>query len=90
MLTSRVEQGVPLEMLDLRVCIPHSDGRAEDWLQALSGIIVNVLGLEKTFEGREQMKSLWKIVSRGPFANHDHSHSLADTDSNGEDEDGDE
>ena len=87
MLTSRVEQGVPLEMLDLRMCIPHSDGRAEDWLQALS---VNVLGPEKTFEGREQMKSLWKIVSRGPFANHDHSHSLADTDSDGEDEDSEE
>jgi hypothetical protein len=87
-LTRRVEQGVPLEMLDLRMCIPHPDGRAEDWLQSLSGIIVNVLGPEKTFEGREQMKSLWKIVACGPFANHDNCHSLADTDSG--DEDGEE
>ena len=53
-LRKRVDQGVPVETLDLRMCEAHSDGRAEDWLQSLSEIVVDVLRPEQTFEVREK------------------------------------
>ena len=49
-LMKRVEQGVPVEMLDLLMCFTHQDGRAEDWLRSLSKIVVDILGPEKTFD----------------------------------------
>ena len=92
----RMEQGVQVEMLDLRMCVPHldSDCRTEDWLLSLSEIVVDVLGPEKTFEARDQMKSMWKTVARGPFIDYDNSseddHSLAYTGGDDEGEDGEE
>jgi hypothetical protein len=65
-LMKRVEQGVPVETLDLRMCIPHPEW-AEDYLQSLSKIGVDVLGPVETLEAREEIKSRWKTVARGPF-----------------------
>ncbi|KAI9462908.1 hypothetical protein BJY52DRAFT_1166858 [Lactarius psammicola] len=60
-LMKRVEQGVPLEMLDLRWCLPHPryDPDPAAVVQPLSEIAVNVLVPEKTFQSRGQMDSLW-------------------------------
>jgi hypothetical protein len=63
----RVEQGVPLEMLDLRMCDPPPDVHLEDWLRSLSEIVVDVLGPGKNPEAREQMEAMWETVARGPF-----------------------
>lgn len=71
-LMKRVEQGVLVEMLDLRMCIPHLRGHTENWLRSLSEIVVDVLGPEKT-ETMEQMMSMWKTVARGPFVDIDDS-----------------
>ncbi|KAF8265103.1 hypothetical protein EI94DRAFT_1736595 [Lactarius quietus] len=63
-----VEQGVPVKMLDLRMCTQDQDSRAEeDWLRSLTDIVANVLGPEKTPEEREQMAFMWETVGRGPF-----------------------
>ena len=85
-LMRRVEQGVPVDMLDLRMCFAHEDGRSDDWLRSLSEVVVDVLGPEKTFDfkARDQMKSMWDAVARGPFADDDdyrednHSYSVSD------------
>ena len=91
-LKKRVEQGVPVEVLDLRMCVPQPDGRAEGWLRSLSEIVVDVLGPEKTSDAREQMKSMWKTVARGPFADNDNSRedNHSDAGSDDKDEDGEE
>jgi hypothetical protein len=44
--------------LDFRIYLRHPDGRAEDWLQSLSGIVVDVLDPEKSFQAWQQMKSM--------------------------------
>jgi hypothetical protein len=79
-LMKRVEQGVPVETLDLRMCIPHSEDdeetSAKDWIQLLSEIVVDVLGPEETLEARKQMKSRWKTVARGPFIDNANSREL--------------
>ncbi|KAH9007229.1 hypothetical protein EDB86DRAFT_3097703 [Lactarius hatsudake] len=49
-LTKRVEQGVPLETLDLRKCL--ATGHA---IELLSEIVVDVLGPEKTYETGSDM-----------------------------------
>ena len=86
-LMKRVEQGVPLEMLDLRLLSPH--GRAADWLRSLSEIVVDVLG-PATFEVTEQMRSMWMTVARGIFVDNDNSseynHSDTSSDVEGEDD----
>ena len=41
-LMKRVKEGVPVKVLDLRMC-GIADNRAEDWLQSLSDIVVDVL-----------------------------------------------
>ncbi|KAH9172165.1 hypothetical protein EDB89DRAFT_1906442 [Lactarius sanguifluus] len=51
-LTKRVEQGVPLETLDLRKCL--ATGHA---IELLSEIVVDVLGPEKTYETGSDMFS---------------------------------
>lgn len=56
----RVEEGVPLEMLDLRACRDDNSTEA----QLLNEIVVNVLGPVKTFEEREQIKNMWDPVVR--------------------------
>jgi hypothetical protein len=80
---NRVEQGVPVKTLDLRLCESYG-GRAEDWLRLFSQIVVDVLVPEKTGEAMEQMKSMWKAVARGPFV------SNVDFGSDDEDEDDEE
>ena len=52
-LMKRVEQGVPLETLDLRTCLATS--RA---VELLSEIVVDVLGPEETLKTRAQMLSM--------------------------------
>ena len=56
----RVEQGVPLELLDLRMCGPNNFVA----LELPSENVVNILGPENT---GEQMKSAWRTVARAPF-----------------------
>ncbi|KAH9058276.1 hypothetical protein EDB87DRAFT_1626765 [Lactarius vividus] len=51
-LMKRVEQGVPLETLDLRRCLATSHA-----IELLSEIVVNVLGPENIYETRSQMVS---------------------------------
>jgi hypothetical protein len=68
----RVEQGVPLETLDLRTCLATS--RA---VELLSEIVVDVLGPDKTLETRAQTGFTWNSAGRGLF--------VADDDSGSED-----
>jgi hypothetical protein len=53
-LKKRVEQGVPLETLDLRTCRLDVNRRRGDpaAVQSFTEIVVNVLGLESAFEAR--------------------------------------
>ena len=62
-LMKRMEQGVPLELLDLRMCVPRDFVALELPRENL----VNILGPENTAEPGEQMISAWKTVARGPF-----------------------
>ncbi|KAH9058299.1 hypothetical protein EDB87DRAFT_1626864 [Lactarius vividus] len=57
-LMKRVEQGVPLEILDLRACLATS--RA---VELLSEIVDDVLGPEETVESKEQVVSLFQCLS---------------------------
>jgi hypothetical protein len=84
-LMKRVEQGVPLEVLDLRMCYPsHYDPRAE--LRQLNEIVVDVLGPE-SYEASEHMRSLWKSVHLGVFLDDDaREDSESDTSSDTEEE----
>jgi hypothetical protein len=59
-LMKRVEQGVPLEILDLHACVATT--RAVD---LLSEIVVDVLGPEKTLVETEEMFSTWHSAARG-------------------------
>ena len=61
-LMKRVEQGVPLETLDLHTCAATS--RAVD---LLSQIVVDVSGPEKTLDESEEMISKWDSAARGPI-----------------------
>ena len=67
-LMKRVEQGVPLEILDLRTCTPFMEYPA---VQLLSEIVVNVLGPEETIDARAQIVSMWDRLAHGPFVGHD-------------------
>jgi len=64
-LMKRVEQGVPLEMLDLRLCEEDSDNAAA--VQLFSEFVVDVLGPEETFEARKQVRAMWDSLARGPL-----------------------
>ncbi|KAH9172618.1 hypothetical protein EDB89DRAFT_1885848 [Lactarius sanguifluus] len=77
-LMKRVEQGVPLETLDLRTCLATS--RA---IELLSEIVVDVLGPEKSLEKMARMRDIWDSVARGHFVEDD-------SDSSGVEEDFDE
>ena len=56
-LMKRVEQGVPLKMLDLRTCRP--DPSYPVAVRSLSEIVVDVLAPEETPEARAQIISMW-------------------------------
>ncbi|KAH9174519.1 hypothetical protein EDB89DRAFT_548512 [Lactarius sanguifluus] len=63
-LMKRVEQGVPLETLDLRKCLATSRV-----IELLSEIVVDVLGPEETFETGSQIRS--ESVARGIYLDDD-------------------
>ena len=67
-LMKRVEQGVPLETLDLRTCVATS--RA---VEQLSEIVVEVLGPKEALETEAQMTSRWDSTARGVFVADDNS-----------------
>ena len=68
-LMKRVEQGVPLQMLDLRACLPSNP----TVVRLLSEIVVDVLSPEKTLEEREAINDMWDSVARGLFVEGDNS-----------------
>ncbi|KAH9170563.1 hypothetical protein EDB89DRAFT_1274107 [Lactarius sanguifluus] len=56
-LMKRVEQGVPLEILDLQTCLATSRT-----VELLGEIVVDVLGPEETVASRKQMASLFRYL----------------------------
>ena len=69
-LKKRVEQGVPVERLDLRMCYDY-DGRAESRVQSLNEVVVNVLVPDDCFEARQPVKSMWRTIARAPFVDNE-------------------
>ena len=67
-LMKRVEQGVPLEVLDLRMCI--SSSQFDALIQRFGEIVTNVLGPESN-EVIDHMRSLWTPVPLGIFLDDD-------------------
>ena len=65
-LKKRIEQGIPVQWLDLRMCHDHF-GHAADWVRSLYEVVVHVLAPDDHFEAREPVKSMWKTIARGPF-----------------------
>ena len=70
-LMKRVEQGVPLETLDLRTCRQGWDYPAALAVRLLSEIVVDVLGLEETINAQSQIMSTWDGLTCGPFVGHE-------------------
>ena len=62
-LMKRVEQGVPLDMLDLRTCQYDTGSFAA--VQSFSEIVINVLGPDP--EARKRITSMWDALACGPF-----------------------
>src|SRR5882762_5893344 len=62
----RVEQGVPLEMLDLRTCLASSHA-----VQLLREIVVDVWGPSEYYETRAQTLSVWDSDGCGLFVRDD-------------------
>ena len=83
-LMKRVEQGVPLETLDLRTCHRYLEYPA---VRILSEIVVNVLDPEETIDATEQIISMWDRLARGPFVGHDNTEDANRLDDEDEDED---
>ena len=83
-LRKRVEQGVPLEVVDLRMCPRRcfvSDLTAE--IREISEIVAQVLDPEAS----QHMRSLWKRVFLGVFLNYSgREYSETDSDSDTEEE----
>ena len=67
-LMKRVEQGVPLETLDLRTCVATS--RA---VELLSEIVVDVPGPDETRKELARRISTWDTAARGLFVEDDNS-----------------
>ena len=70
-LMKRVEQGVSLEMLDLRTCSPDPGSPAA--VQLLSDIVVDVLAPEETLEARAHIISIWDRSAHRSFVEHGYS-----------------
>ena len=87
-LMKRVEQGVPLELLDLRTCLPDPDNPGA--VRLLSEIVVDVLGPEETVDARAEIRSMWDRLDRGPFFKREDSGEVNDSDISGDDEDDEE
>ena len=60
-LTNRVSKRGPLELLDLRMCVPHS----HEHHMLLGVLAYKFLAPELLSEAREQMTSVWETVARG-------------------------
>ena len=86
-LMKRVEQGVPLEVLDLRMCFPgHNQHDYRAQFRRLSEVVVNVQGPESD-EANHHMRTLWKAVPLGIFLDDDDRENIeSDTDSDTESE----
>ncbi|KAH9070739.1 hypothetical protein EDB83DRAFT_361810 [Lactarius deliciosus] len=85
-LMKRVEQGIPLEVLNLRECIATDHA-----VRLLDEIVVDVLGPEQTFKTRAQIFSTWDSGARGYFVR-DYNSELedyeeGDSDTDSEDQD---
>ena len=74
-LMKRVEQGVPLEMLDLHTCRPDPNYSAA--VRLVSEIVVDVLAPEETPEAIAQTISMW---DRSSFVEHPYSENTDDDD----------
>ena len=74
-LIKRVEQGVPLEMLDLRM---YYRWRGPAEVRLLSEIVVDVLVPEEEMWSR--LTSLWELLARGPFVEDDNPYDEDDDD----------
>ena len=90
-LTKRVEQGVPLDMLDLRTCQYTWD--TDDAVQLFRKIVVNVL--RPVPSERQRITSTWDAFARGLFtedriSDEDTDDDGGDNDDEDEDEDDDE
>ena len=92
-LMKRVEQGVPVEMLDLSTCCPDF---ANDYLAAvrlLGEIVVDVLGPDETIHPVRQVMSIAERVHSDSFVGHssgeefDTDNDDSDSDTDGDDED---
>ena len=81
-LMKRVEQGVPLETLDLRTC--YLDSNCPTAVRMLSEIVVDVLDPEKIADAKSQIISTWDALTCGPFVGHEDDNS--DTSSDEDDE----
>ena len=73
-LMKRVEQGVPLEVVDLRTCCPDPDTPAA--VRSLGEIVVDVLGPEETLD-----EHIMSMFDRSFVLEHDDSGEEFDTDS---------
>jgi hypothetical protein len=87
-LTARVEQGVQLELLDLRMHAPIPQYSA--LFEVLSKLAVNVLSPEKTSEERERIRSIWKTLGSGLFVDVDFEAGDSDHSSTDDDSDNDQ
>ncbi|KAH9066730.1 hypothetical protein EDB87DRAFT_1587884 [Lactarius vividus] len=81
-LMKRVEQGVPLETLDLSKCSATS--RA---IELLGEIVVDVLGPDKTLNRRAQTGPMWNCAARGLFVEDDSDSSWVEEDHDEDDSD---
>ena len=86
-LMKRVEQGVPLEMLDLRTCLP--DPANPGAVQLLREIVVDVLGPEETPDARAQIRSMWNRLDHGLFKS-DNSGDACQSETDDDDDDDDD
>ena len=80
-LMKRVEQGVPLETLDLRTC--HATSHT---VRLLSEIVVDVWGPAEAFETKEPSRVSWDSPVRGPFVTEDSDSSGLGDDDDDEDD----
>jgi hypothetical protein len=74
-LRKRVKQGVPVKVLDMRICGPlhPPDDRTNDRLQSLSQIVGNILPPEQTYKARQEIDYMWDAVARGHFVDNGNS-----------------
>ena len=80
----RVEQGVPLETLDLSTCFGTSHA-----VRLLSEIVVDVWDLAETLKAQEQVRFTWNCATRGYFVYDSEDNFEEDDDHSDGDDEGD-